>query len=44
VKAVLEPAPGTVPAGILAKNDPGARDRTAARPEDLDPEAASEAG
>jgi [acyl-carrier-protein] S-malonyltransferase len=44
VKVFLEPAPGTVLAGILAKIDPGVRVRSAARPEDLDPEAASEAG
>ena len=35
VRAFLEPAPGTVLAGILAKIDPQARVRAAARPEDL---------
>lgn len=37
IRAFLEPAPGTVLAGILAKIDPEARVRAAARPEDLEP-------
>jgi len=36
VRAFLEPAPGTVLAGILGKIDPEAVVRAAARPEDLD--------
>jgi [acyl-carrier-protein] S-malonyltransferase len=37
IRSFLEPAPGTVLAGILGKIDPEARVRAAARPEDLDP-------
>ena len=37
IRAFLEPAPGTVLAGILGKIDPEARVRSAARPEDLGP-------
>jgi len=36
IRAFLEPAPGTVLAGILGKIDPEARVRAAARPEDLE--------
>lgn len=36
IRSFLEPAPGTILAGILAKIDPEARVRAAARPEDLD--------
>ncbi len=36
VREFLEPAPGTVLAGILSKIDPEARVRACARPEDLD--------
>jgi [acyl-carrier-protein] S-malonyltransferase len=36
IRNFLEPAPGTVLAGILAKIDPAARVRAAARPEDLE--------
>ena len=35
IRSFLEPAPGTVLAGILAKIDPEARVRVCARPEDL---------
>jgi [acyl-carrier-protein] S-malonyltransferase len=35
IRSFLEPAPGTVLAGILAKIDPEARVRAAAKPEDL---------
>ena len=37
IRTFLEPAPGTVLAGILAKIDPEARVHAAARPEDLEP-------